>query len=74
MSESNERKNYFAEVKKKAAKSDNSSFAFILLLIGIIIVGTQVSGLHQELNLLKKEGIILKLLNRSQIFIVYSNP
>ena len=24
-------------------------------MIGIIIVGTQVSGLHQELNLLKKE-------------------
>lgn len=55
MTNSNEKKNYFAEVKKKAAKSDNSSFAFILLLIGIIIVGTQVSGLHQELNLLKKE-------------------
>ena len=55
MTNSNEKKNYFAEVKKKAAKSDNSSFALILLLIGIIIVGTQVSGLHQELNLLKKE-------------------
>ena len=55
MTNSNEKKNYFAEVKKKAAKSDNRSFAFILLLIGIIIVGTQVSGLHQELNLLKKE-------------------